>query len=286
MSFFDQFVRVSPSTPCPICSHGDWCVISADGTIVLCQRVESKTRFKGAGYLHPVLGTPIDVAAVPVESRPEPTQSYLREIIHRYRAYVNGSEPPGVDLQELGFSARAAMQLEVLGFDDAMGWPMSDGFGVYTGIRFRAPDGRKWSLPGGKEGLFVPADIDRLPKRVVYLPEGPTDTAALLTCGITAIGRPNNIGGAGLLLRWLSANPLTKVVIVGDNDPPGKGRPGQKGALHLAQALGDYVLDVVSPRHFKDCREMLQHFVTPESAGRVIMELHPDYFTKLHPETN
>lgn len=280
MSFLSQFVRVTAAMPCPICRKPDYCVVSVDGTIALCTRVESKTQFKSAGYLHALVGPPITVVQPTVETRPEIPQETFRHLVQEHRACVQ-PDPDGQYLQELGFSAEAAMRLEMMGFDDALGWPMTDGFGKYLGIRFRASNGRKWSLKGGKEGLFVPVDIDRVSTRVVYLPEGPTDTAALLTCGITAIGRPNNIGGVDLLRRWLSAHPLTKVVIVGDNDPPDKGRPGHKGACHLAAALGAFVLDIVSPRHYKDVRDMISHFVTAESAGRVIMERDPSWFTKL-----
>jgi hypothetical protein len=37
----EHWQRVSRGSPCPICRRPDWCAVSANGTVVLCQRVES-----------------------------------------------------------------------------------------------------------------------------------------------------------------------------------------------------------------------------------------------------
>ena len=57
---------------------------------------------------------------------------------------------------------------------------MTDVDGNVWGIRIRRPDGAKFSIKGGKEGLFIPEEFggDRL-----LIAEGPTDTAALLDLG-------------------------------------------------------------------------------------------------------
>lgn len=38
----------------------------------------------------------------------------------------------------------------------AWAWPMFNSAGHIVGIRLRAEDGRKWSVRGGREGLFIP----------------------------------------------------------------------------------------------------------------------------------
>jgi hypothetical protein len=32
--------RVSRTHPCPVCGKPNWCLVSADGTAAICQRVE------------------------------------------------------------------------------------------------------------------------------------------------------------------------------------------------------------------------------------------------------
>src|SRR5205807_2246215 len=117
------------------------------------------------------------------------------------------------------------------------------------GIRLRTGDGRKFSVRGGHEGLFVPAELTGVGP--LLLAEGPTDTAALLDLGFDAIGRPNNSGGKGPLVALVCRLRPTEVVIVADNDGPGADSdgPGRDGALDLARRLVIQVprLQVLAP---------------------------------------
>ena len=47
-----KWQRVNKEHPCPVCQHTDWCLISDDGSAVICPRVESSKRAGEAGYLH------------------------------------------------------------------------------------------------------------------------------------------------------------------------------------------------------------------------------------------
>lgn len=38
-----RWLEVTPQNPCPICSHGSWCRLSADGVWVVCRRVDTGT---------------------------------------------------------------------------------------------------------------------------------------------------------------------------------------------------------------------------------------------------
>src|SRR5262249_61220748 len=69
-------------------------------------------------------------------------------------------------------------------------FPMVDHTGTVLGMRLRLPDGRKLSVRGGKEGLFLPRDFAA--QSPVLIAEGPTDAAALLDLGFpAALGRPS-----------------------------------------------------------------------------------------------
>lgn len=122
----------------------------------------------------------------------------------------------------------------------AWAWPMSDSNGKYCGIRLRSETGRKWAVTGSRQGVFLP----HVPcANRVYLPEGPTDCAALLSIGVFAIGRPSCTGGMVELKNNILRLHVKEAVIIADNDedkvsPAGiKFNPGYDGAKQLQNFL-------------------------------------------------
>jgi 5S rRNA maturation endonuclease (ribonuclease M5) len=152
----------------------------------------------------------------------------------------------------LGVSVDSLVKLSV-GWstqNDAFTFPMRDSENNFVGIRLRGRDGRKWSVRGGREGLFMSHWLDADPLLVC---EGPTDTAALMDLGFTAVGRPSCTGGTQLVLDLVRASHWDKVVIVADDDPP-----GWSGAQRLAHKLLPEmrkVKIVTPPAGVKDARE-------------------------------
>jgi phage/plasmid primase-like uncharacterized protein len=121
---------------------------------------------------------------------------------------------------------------------------MRDATGKIVGIRRRLPDGKKLSVKGGHEGLFTPIDLNGQSPLIVC--EGASDTAALLSLGLMAVGRPSCSGGVGFL-RTLCEH--RRVIIVADND-----LPGIRGANELKVRLADATV-VIPPAGVKDARE-------------------------------
>src|SRR5436853_491130 len=80
-------VRVSHARPCPICHHADWCSAFADGTAVICMRVESGSvaRTNDGGFIHRVSATPITIGAV----TPKPTRHDLVLLARNYQSAIN-----------------------------------------------------------------------------------------------------------------------------------------------------------------------------------------------------
>jgi phage/plasmid primase-like uncharacterized protein len=146
---------------------------------------------------------------------------------------------------------------------------MRDAAGEVRGIRLRGPDGRKWAVRGGREGLFLPAGLDVAQRLLIC--EGPTDTAAALDLGFAAVGRPSCTGGAGLLLRLVRERHPAEVVVVADGDPP-----GQRGARDLAAELRGYVrvVRVITPPA-KDLREWLRAGATADNLAALIAATAP-----------
>lgn len=59
-----KWLRVSRHNPCPICSKQDWCLISQDGKVAICARIESEhpAGDKGAGWVHHLNETPLQTS--------------------------------------------------------------------------------------------------------------------------------------------------------------------------------------------------------------------------------
>jgi 5S rRNA maturation endonuclease (ribonuclease M5) len=197
----------------------------------------------------------------------------LTNLAEGYREAVN----PG-QLQELARSLGLSVgALTALGIGwsihhHAWSFPMTDPSGQVLGIRLRRPNGFKFAVAGGKEGLFLPngrargTPSDPLPLLVC---EGPTDTAALLDMGfLQVIGRPSCTGGIKLLVELVKQNGHQEVVIVADGD-----EPGQRGADNLASVMVAYapaVRVIRPPDRIKDVREWLQEGGTRKEVEEAI----------------
>jgi hypothetical protein len=164
--------------------------------------------------------------------------------------------------RELGVHPRSLRDLG-LGYcaaDDAFTFPERDSGGAVVGILRRFRDGTKKLLAGGRRGLAYPDDWHAY-TGPVFVPEGATDTAALLSRGLAAVGRPNCTGGVRDLAA-LFADCDRPIVILGDNDARDGRWPGKAGAeataRHLADLLGRRVGWAMPPEGYKDVREYVQ----------------------------
>lgn len=92
----------------------------------------------------------------------------------------------------------------------------------------------------------------------VYVPEGASDTAAALSRGWAAVGRPSNVAAAPHLAALLRGR---RVIVVGENDRKPNGKwPGRDGARTTAAKLAHEwglasVEWMLPPDDFKDLRE-------------------------------
>ena len=114
---------------------------------------------------------------------------------------------------------------------EATTWPMVDSFGKCVGLRLRSHDNNKWSYRGGRAGIFVPDGMTTAVNRL-YVCEGPTDTAAMLSIGLDAIGRASCNGNVATVANFVKMLGCNDVVVVADYDAP-----GQTGANKLANVL-------------------------------------------------
>jgi DNA primase len=128
------------------------------------------------------------------------------------------------------------------------------------------PSGRKLSVKGGKEGLFVPTDLDVDARLLVT--EGPSDCAALLDLGFSAVGRPSCMGGVKLLMELVKLRQPADMVVIADGDAP-----GQRGAESLAAVLvacTPAVRVIAPPAGVKDVRQWKQRGATAADVAAAI----------------
>jgi hypothetical protein len=255
-----KWLRVRKDRPCPICHRTDWCMVVADGSVALCARVSNgavkAVGDKGAGWLHRLRAGDqrhrTRGVAIPSESTEAPDFPALVE------RYCSAADPVWVRqlAGDLGVFAPSLHRLRVGWDGDAFTFPMQDPTGRIVGIRRRFPSGRKLSVKGGHEGLFIPSALPA--DGTLLVCEGPTDTAALLDLGFAAIGRPSCAGGTRYLVTLARGR---EVVIVADADPP-----GERGAAVLAATLRIYcplVRTIAPPAGIKDARAWKQAGATP-----------------------
>ena len=235
--------RVSKDCPCPACGKKDWCTLGEKYAV--CMRVQSDKPCKNGGWFHPLDSKP---AYVP-PARPEPPPINSTRLIAEWADQTKGEWLRRL-AESLGVSAGALACLSCCWAAPHRAWafPMRDGYGEPVGIRLRAESGKKWAVTGSHQGIFIPAGE---PKARAYICEGPTDTAALLSLGVFAIGRPSCSGGNVQLATALKRLGVREAVIIADNDAP-----GLAGAEKLTMELRIPTCILIPPS--KDIREFVK----------------------------
>jgi len=239
------WTRATKSFPCPICKHPDWCTYSDKMQGWCCMRIDSPRRMKNGGCFHPLGSKPQFIPKPP----PEVPEIDAAAMMQRFRS---DTRPEQLDRlsRNLGVSTDSLTRTGCAWAapHGAWAWPMVSGVGKTVGIRLRAEDGRKWSVRGGHEGIFVPNGS----ARTAYVVEGPTDLAACLTLGLWGIGRPSCRGSVAHTQVAINRLHIQRAILVSDNDGP-----GIEGAKALASELQIPVAAMLLPA--KDLRQFLAY---------------------------
>ncbi|MCL4205538.1 MAG: toprim domain-containing protein [Pirellulaceae bacterium] len=269
-----EWKRVSQRRPCPVCGRSDWCLYAGPDdapTAAICARVERDRRAGEAGWFHRLRDDDRRaVRSVVVRGTQRPQATPVLDFGLFARECAERLQPQ--ELQplagSLGLSVRSLQRLQVgwSATHRAFTFPMCDPARRVLGVRLRMASGHKLAVKGGREGLFVPIDLDIDDRLLVT--EGPTDCAALLDLGFCAVGRPSCSGGVRLLIELVQAQRPAELVIVADGDAP-----GQRGAENLAAVLVAYsraVRVITPPSGIKDSREWKRRGATAADVAAVI----------------
>ena len=186
----------------------------------------------------------------------------------KFKSALADSDLPGL-ASSLGIASDFLVTMRV-GWSPGHGawtFPMHDADERITGYRLRFPDGKKMSIRGSRDGVFLPYFDSHDP---VVVTEGPTDAAALLSLGYWVIGRPSCHGGVAIIQSIAKGHD---VVIISDRDSPGR-----QGADALRGALSGIVqsVRVVEPTgSASDAREWVTAGVSREAVDAVINQAVP-----------
>lgn len=214
----NNMARVSKANPCPICNHPDWCLVGESA--VLCMRVVS-TRTKlladgDTGYLHPIDGAQARHTYVTRPPKDEAPFVPARILFERWSAWTSKREMAKL-ADSLGVSVGSLVSLMAVQRDKSTwAFPMRDADCNMVGLRIRSNTGAKFASKGSHGGLFIPEHTE--PQPTVFLPEGPTSTAAALTLGLFAIGRPSANSCILELARLIRKLKVRRAVILADTD--------------------------------------------------------------------
>ena len=278
---------VSREKPCPVCGKPDWCRVADGDRLVTCKRsTASAGRYQlvklapagGAvfrlddgltGWIH----QPRLVVTKPQKAIAKPDRPVLWGDQAKGWQQAAGNQ---VQLlaDQLGVSV-ASLRSQGCGWDDSRHcwtFPARDGDGQVIGIAQRLQKPRlnregktitKAMVTGSRQGLFFDPSAWSQGSGPILLVEGPTDTAAAVTMGLAAVGRPSNRGGIDHLAQLLRGIPADRpVVVVGENDQKPDGNwPGRDGAVstatQLAKAMHRPILWAIVPDTAKDTRDFL-----------------------------
>ena len=155
----------------------------------------------------------------------------------------------------LGVSRRSLIDLRCGHHGDKQwSFPMRNDRGQVIGIRIRAEWGAKWAIGGSAGGLFIPSPVQYGCVGPMLICEGPTDTAAGLTLGYYAIGRPSCNSALEMTANFVRMVKPKEVWIVPDPD-----WPGMNGAEPLAEDLAkDFMVKLVMPGGGQDLRKWVK----------------------------
>jgi hypothetical protein len=273
--------RVTRENPCPICGKPDWCLRAPDGSSAICARVaDGAVRRAGeAGWLHRLgqwaIGKQV---ARPIRLRvPAAPPEEMAALLAAYQAAVDAERLERL-ARQLGLSVGGLRRFGVGWCGSARCWafPMYDTAGRVLGVLLRHPDGRKLSVKGSRQGLFLPEPRDDVRDGLLLVAEGATDAVALSELGFDVIGRPNCAGGRVLVSEYVRRARPAEVVVVADRDPGGQGLDGAIGLVERVLLWCPRARIILPPEGVKDARAWKLQGATRERVLQAIAaaEIH------------
>jgi hypothetical protein len=230
MSRRNDWRRVSRRERCPVCGRGDWCLLTGPTDApeaAICPRVESPKRCGAAGWFHKLQDSgsrrPRRRAVAPGAGQRDRN---LTPLMQRYTQAVT-LEDLSLLGSILGVSAQSLIVLAVGWSREHGAWsfPMREYNGRVIGIRLRTPSGRKFSVRGGREGLFVPEALVGIGRGELPVCEDRPTWRLSWTSAFVQSGDRLAWAASNILSSWRERLRPPEIVIVADRDEPGQRGP-------------------------------------------------------------
>ena len=170
--------------------------------------------------------------------------------------------------EDLAVSPESLYALNIGFAEHAYTFPMRNGDGEIVGIRkrpYRDPHSKR-CIGGGNQGLFIPEGVTRA--NVDMICEGESDTAAAVTLGFAAIGRPGSTACQGEAVRFLSHKLNACTCIVADSNETGTTGAGLQAAALVEAGIPCRLLCVPDPH--EDLRDWLKSGLTASDLVKAI----------------
>jgi len=266
----DEWHRVSRNYPCPVCGKPDWCGYFGrreQPVLVNCQRCESSRPSKTGGWIHHYADGVIVTTRRKRIEKPQDKPASLFPLLDEYADRIT-TELIDQLATDIGVNPDSLVRLRVGWDGQAYTIPVLSGDGRLQGIQRRLPNGKKLSVVGSRMsgGFFIPRDLER--GRAVFITEGASDCAAVLSLGLNAVGRYNAQHYPSALLALHNNLRAPGYVIVADQGTAIEKRTAIEDAKFLNQHA---VTRVVYPP-YKDVRAWLKHGLTLEQLVKVSRE--------------
>ena len=190
------------------------------------------------------------------------TPEQWQQIAESHRCHLAGEIEQLAD--SLGVSVDSLHRIHT-GFDSQRNqytFPERNGRGEIVGIATRRHDNSKRTIPGSTRAVTVPDDWSQFDGPILLV-EGASDTAAAITLGIAALGRPGARSGIDHLAGLLSDIPHDRpIIVIGERDQKPDGKwPGREGMIatgeQLTERLRRPILQWMPPESVKDIRSYL-----------------------------
>ena len=204
-------------------------------------------------------------AEPPPDAPPDPRHAALAEAAWRAGrprlrglAGEMGVSAASLDALRVGYATAAGLRENDTGCRGAGAWtwPMRDGGGRVVGVRLRGHDAGKWSVTGGRQGLFAAAATPDA-GGVLFVAEGASDAAALLTLNLWGVGLPSAGQGGPLVLDYARRHRPARVLVLADADAAGRKGGDAVARVLAAGGIGCRVANV--PGGAKDARDFLNN---------------------------
>jgi len=268
------FQRATKEHRCPVCGKPDYCKFG--DRAVLCFRVESEhpnTSTDEGGCWHYYTDSSFVKLRPMPKQQPKPKALFSAEIL---RAWTNGVEASELIgriehfAERIGVLPHSLMDLGATWspLHNAWAFPMRDAVGNMIGIRLRNYEGKKWAVSGSRSGLLY--NVCHHGDATAYICEGPTDTAAAITLGLFAIGKPSCNACNDMVLDLLRRLKPKRTVIVSDVDSVSVDGIGFKEAKKLQSKIKHSAIWIPQA---KDIREFVNNGGTRQMIENDMKEL-------------